>query len=223
MGREGLAFTTIKGYLSVVRNLQIRYSFASPFDTPMPKLNQILRGIKILRSKQCCVPNWKLPVTPTNILQVHTVWSKVGKEHNQTLIWVASTVCFFGFLSAEEIALRANKQFDPTSHLSFEDVATESCLNPTFIHLILKTSKTDPYMNGANIIIGSTGNDLCSMSALFSYLWMRGSNPGPQFLTEDGALLTCSGFVSQFRMALKRLDMMTLKFSNTQAIVSEQE
>ena len=43
LGREGLAHSTIKGYLSALRNLQITYGFPSPFDSPMPKLDQILR------------------------------------------------------------------------------------------------------------------------------------------------------------------------------------
>ena len=43
----GYSLCTIKGYLSALKNLQITYGFASPFDMPAPKLDQILRGIKI--------------------------------------------------------------------------------------------------------------------------------------------------------------------------------
>ena len=170
MGREGLAFSTIKGYLSALRNLQITYGFASPFDTPMPKLNQILRGIKISRSKQGCLPRRKLPVTPAILRQVCMIWSEAGTDFNQTLLWAVSTVCFFGFLRAGELTLKANEQFDASSHLAFEDVATDNRVNPTFIQLTLKTSKTDPFRNGANITIGVTGDEICPVSALFSYL-----------------------------------------------------
>ena len=120
LGREGLAFSTIKGYLSAMRNLQITYSFASPFNTPMPKLNQILRGMKISRSKQGCIPNQKLPVMSIILCQVHTVWSEVGKEYNQTLIWAASMVCLFGFLHdrrrgpTHPLRLRFSVQESPT-------------------------------------------------------------------------------------------------------------
>ena len=69
-GKERLAHSTIRGYLSVVRNMQINYSFNSPFDTPMPKLDQIMRGIKIFRGKQGLLPRRKLPITPVMLKQV---------------------------------------------------------------------------------------------------------------------------------------------------------
>ncbi len=202
LGREGLAFSTIKGYLSAVRNLQITYGFPSPFDTPTPKLNQLLRGIKITRGKQGCVPKRKLPITPTILRQVRLVWNEVGHDYDHTLFWAAATTCFFGFMRAGEIALKVNEQFDNSSHLSFADVATDSRSNPTYVQLTLKASKTDPFRSGVNIVLGTTGDDLCPVSALFSYLRKRGSNPGPLFLRENGTPLTCSAFVSQFRLAL---------------------
>ena len=205
LGREGLAFSTIKGYLSALRNLQITYGFASPFDTPMPKLDQILRGIKISRSKQGRLPRRKLPVTPTILRQVRAIWSEaLGKDFNQTLLWAVATVCFFGFLRAGEITLKANEQFDTTSHLSFEDVATDDRSNPTFIQLMLKTSKTDPFRNGANITIGATGDEICPVTALFSYLRLRGNAPGPLFRTDKGLPLTRACFVARFREALEK-------------------
>ena len=98
LGREGLAFSTIKGYLAALRNLQIRYGLPSPFDTPTPKLDQVLRGIKITRGKQGQAPRRKLPVTPTDLHQVRAVWSDVGSGYTHTLLWAAATTCFFGFL-----------------------------------------------------------------------------------------------------------------------------
>ena len=98
------------------------------------------------------------------------IWSEAGTDFNQTLLWAVSTVCFFGFLQAGELTLKANEQFDASSHLTFEDVATDNRVNPTFIQLTLKTSKTDPFRNGANITIGVTGDKICPVSALFSYL-----------------------------------------------------
>ena len=40
--KEGLANSTIIGYLSVVSNIHISYGFPSPFDTSMQRLNQIM-------------------------------------------------------------------------------------------------------------------------------------------------------------------------------------
>lgn len=158
-----------------------------------------------LRSKQGRLPRRKLPVTPTILRQIRAIWSNVGQEYDQTLLWAASTVCFFGFLRAGELSLRAQEQFDPNSHLSFADVATNSRVNPTFIQLSLKTSKTDPFRNGTNIIIGSTQDALCPVTALFGYLKMKGNSPGPLFAMENGTPLTRSYFVSRFRSALHKI------------------
>ena len=205
LGREGLAYSTIKGYLSALRNLQITYGFPSPFDTPMPKLDQILRGIKISRSKQGRLPKRKLPVTPTILRQVRATWADaLGKDFDQTLLWAVATVCFFGFFRAGELTLKANEQFDSTSHLSFEDVATDDRSKPTFVQLRLKTSKTDPFRNGANITVGATGDEICPVAALFSYLRLRGNTPGPLFQMANGLPLTRTCFVTRFREALEK-------------------
>ena len=99
---EGLAHTTIKNYLAAVRNLQISYGFPSPFDSPTPKLDQILRGNKITRAKQGHTPNRKLLVTLVILClvilcQIHSVWAGVGNDYHQTMLSAAATTCFFGF------------------------------------------------------------------------------------------------------------------------------
>ena len=203
LGKEGLAHSKIKNYLAAIRNLQISYGFPSPFDTPTPKLDQILRGIKITRAKQGRTPNRKLPVTPTVLRQIRSVWSGVGTDYGQTMLWAAATTCFFGFTRAGEITVKQNEKWDPSHHLSFEDVATDSRDNPTYVKLTLKTSKTDPFRKGVNVILGTTGDTLCPVRALFAYLRMRGNNPGPLFIWKNRTPLSHSRFVAHFRNALK--------------------
>ena len=36
-------------------------------------------------------------------------------------------------------------------------------------------------------VIGKTGDDICPMSALLSYLVLRGNKPGPLFQWENGS------------------------------------
>ena len=51
-----MAFSTIKGYLAALRNLQISYGLPSPFDTPTPKLDQVLRESRLpgeSKGEQC--------------------------------------------------------------------------------------------------------------------------------------------------------------------------
>ena len=130
------------------------------------------------------------------------VWSKAGSDYEQTLLWATSLVCFFGFLRAGEVTQKTKETFDPSYHISFEDVAADSRTSPTYVQLTLKGSKTDPFRKGANVILGQTEDDLCPVSALFAYLRMRGPAKGPLFVKADSSPLTKSFFVKKFREAL---------------------
>ena len=56
-------------------------------------------------------------------------------------------------------------RFDPSQHLALEDVATDDKWQPTMIQITLKHSKTDPFQKGVDIVVGTTGNDLCPVKA----------------------------------------------------------
>ena len=118
------------------------------------------------------------------------------------MLWAAALVCFFGFMRAGELMGDRKDGFDPSQHLGLEDVTADSQTNPTMVQLTLKKSKTDPFRQGVNIVLGATCNDLCPVQALFAYLRMRGGAPGALLIHEDGARLTRSYFVSKIRTAL---------------------
>ena len=52
MGEKGLGHSTIKSYLAVVRSFQIDYGFQNPFGASMPKLERIMKGIKVSQGKE---------------------------------------------------------------------------------------------------------------------------------------------------------------------------
>ena len=203
LGEEGLAHGTIKSYLSAVRYLQISYGFPSPFEVPMPRLELILRGIKSTQAKQGRIPKRKLPITPIMLQHMRAMWSRIGTDYEETMLWAAAVTCFFGFMRAGEVLLNAKDKFDPSYNLSFADVASDSRSKPSFIQLTLKGSKTDPFRKGVNIIIGRTGDRLCPVEALFKFLMLRGNKDGPLFLREDGSPLTKPLFIQKVRDALK--------------------
>ena len=78
-----------------------------------------------------------------------------------------------------EFTLTSTTAFNPTCHLSVQDVAIDSHSNPTLVQLHLKQSKTDQFRQGAFIYLSRTGTDLCPVSALLAYLAIRGDAPGP--------------------------------------------
>ena len=64
-------------------------------------------------------------------------------------------------------------------------MAVDSREGPQVIRITIKQSKTDPFQKGIDLYIGWTGNDLCPMVALLSYLADRGSKGGPFFKFMD--------------------------------------
>ena len=52
LGDQGLMSSSIKGYLSAIRQLQIRVGLPDPDCERMPWLQQMLRGVKTTRGKE---------------------------------------------------------------------------------------------------------------------------------------------------------------------------
>jgi len=69
--------------------------------------------------------------------------------------------------------------YDPATHLRIQDVAVDDHEHPTMVQLSLKSSKTNPFWRGVQIVIGSTQDDLCPVTALLAYLAVQGGSPGP--------------------------------------------
>ena len=52
LGEKGLGHSTMKSYLAAVRSLQIDYGFQNPFGASLPKLERIMKGIKVSQGKE---------------------------------------------------------------------------------------------------------------------------------------------------------------------------
>ena len=205
LGERGLGHGTIKSYLAAVRSLQIDYGLHNPFDRNMPRLDRILKGLKVSQGKQGRVTRRKLPITPKILRQICSRWTRVGSDYGETMLWAAATVCFFGFLRAGELVVDTVASFDPDQHLTLQDVATDSRQHPGLIQLTIKCSKTDLFRIGVDVVLGATHDELCPVQALFWYLELRGGIPGPLFMLQDRTPLTRSVFVKGIRQALSDL------------------
>ena len=102
-----------------------------------------------------------------------------------------------------EFTLTSATAFNPTCHLSIQDVAIDSHSNPTLVQLHLKQSKTDQFRQGAFIYLSRTGTDLCPVSALLAYLAIRGDVPGPLFIHQDRSPLTKHKLILMLRSTLQ--------------------
>ena len=98
----------------------------------------------------------------------------------------------------------SDSAFDPAAHLTFDDVKVDNITNPTLLKIRLKASKTDPFHNGIDIVVGRTNNKLCLVTAVMAYLAARGNGPGFLFKFQDGRHLTKPRFVEAVCQALGR-------------------
>lgn len=154
----------------------------------MPCLRQVLKGVKIEAGRKGKAPHSHLPITPAILCKLKVVWLHSEPSFDKAMLWAASTVTFFTFCRSGETTVSST--YDPNSHLSLSDLSADRAANPTVISLNIKHSKTDQGRIGVKVVIGRTGDDICPVSALLTYLARRGSKPGALFICEDGSLLT---------------------------------
>lgn len=198
--KEKLAPGTIKSYLAAVRYEQISRGLGNPQINLMPQLEYTLKGIK--RSSSGATRR-RLPITPGILGRLKQVWQRDPAKRDARMLWAASCLCFFGFLRSGEVVCPSERAFDPAIHLGVGDVKVDSHTAPTHIEVRIKASKTDPFRLGVSLHIGKTGEALCPVGAVLSYIAARGCQPGPLFIWKDGRFLTRDGFVTSLRAVLK--------------------
>lgn len=203
LGQQGISHNTIKTYLSGIRQIQISHGFSDPKMDHMPRLRQILKGVKVEAGKAGKPARSRLPITPSILRKMKAVWFRRGiDDYNSVMLWAASVTTFFSFCRSGEVTVPKEDSYDAGSHLSYSDIAVNDAKAPSIISLKIKQSKTDQERVGTRVVIGKTDDHLCPVSALLAYLAKRGSNPGPLFQWKDGTPLTKQKFVDEVRSAL---------------------
>jgi len=77
---------------------------------------------------------------------------------------------------------RSDVEYDPRANLSVEDLAVDRRSSPTMMRVSIKQSKSDPFRRRVDLFLGTSGTDLCPITAILNYLVIRGVAPGPLFL-----------------------------------------
>ena len=168
----------------------------------MPVLHEVLQGIKRLQATVRANKPWpRLPITGETMRHLKRAWVLQGPSYNRSMLWAASCTCFFGFLRSGEATIQP--PYDPAVHLSLLDVFVDSKEAPSCVIIHIKVSKTDPFRTGTEVYLGRTDKDLCPVGALLSYINLRGLQPGPLFVFQDGSPSnTCSYSEAPFRPPL---------------------
>ena len=206
LGEQGLAHSSLRPYLAAVRQLQISEGLPDTSNASMPRLAQIMRGVKVVRGKEGAGGRKKLPITPSIFQKMASVKGSKGLAPIQAdwdMLWAAMCVAFFGFLRAGEFTVPSQGAYDPSCHLNMSDVAANHTKAPSVIHIRIKVSKTDPFRKGTTVVLHRTDKWLCPVEALLRYLRRRGMQPGPLFVTSEGHPLTRSKFIGLVRLVLR--------------------
>lgn len=204
LAQEGLQHSSVRGYLSAVRHLQIMGGMGDPFVASWPLLEYTLKGLKLRQAKcKSTRSKTRLPITPNIMRQLRESWERDSSHPDNIMLWAACCTCFFGFLRSGEVTVSSVSDYDPEAHLSEGDVALDRLSNPSVVRVHIKASKTDPFRKGVFVFLGTSGNDLCPVAAVSAYLAIRGRDPGPFFRFQSGAPLSRELLVKHIREALK--------------------
>jgi len=130
--KSGLAYGTIKTYLSAVRYLHVANDLVEPTAVPMPKMKMAASGIRKVQATSSHQKP-RLPITPTILNQIRALWSPKAHDYDTILLWAASCLCFFGFFRMGEITTPSDTAYDQARHLSYADIAVDRVSSPTML------------------------------------------------------------------------------------------
>ena len=153
---QRLSYSSIRSYLSAVRFLHIANGHPDPLAKKL-KLDLLLRG---LRRRKPGSQDKRLPVTPLILEKIFSVLNKNPSNFENKLLWAACCLGFFGFLRSGEFTTQSDN-YDPSWHLSVQDVAVDSLENPSVLQVRIKGSKTDQLRQGMTIVVGITPSHIC--------------------------------------------------------------
>ena len=129
-------------------------------------------------------PKPRLPISPDILRKLRGVYIAFP---DSTQGWSDALGC----LPSGILRLSPSWGIYPTSHLSKADISIDSYVDPTFMRVLIKKSKTDPFRPGVKLFIGRNRSDLCPVEAMLRYMVIRGHEAGPLFIMDSGSPLTC--------------------------------
>ena len=172
-GFKGLAPRMIHNYLYGIKNWYIMRGLQDPLKhsngQPLYRLSRVLCGIKKCYQLH---EQKRLPIT-IHILRalVDLLSSGCFDLTNDRMMLAVVNSAFFGFLRYGEFTVLRSDQFDPSRNLLVKDVTFfPNHLQPTYMTVCLKYSKTDPFGRGHIVTLYKTNTTTCPVTAMQQYL-----------------------------------------------------
>ena len=132
-------------YLSAIRHMHVIAGLHKSFSEQLtPRLQLVMRGIK--KSQALASPQRiRLPITLQIMQSIKQVLSNQPHSYRNIMLWAACCLEFFGFLPVSEFTVPSHTDYDPSLHLSLQDVSIDNRDNPHVLRITIKQSKTDPF------------------------------------------------------------------------------
>ena len=138
LAREGLAPNSIKLYLATVRYFQATIGFPEPqAKSSLPRLRLVQSGIGRTKAANMSTFKPRLLIACDVLLKKFDVLAACPQDYTTSFIWVACSLCFFGFFQAEEITVPAKHSLSSSQHLAWNNVAVDSTEKPTLMRVHL--------------------------------------------------------------------------------------
>ena len=204
-----LAHSTIQAYLSAVRNYHIMQGVADPLAS-RPRLNLFMRGVKRSAKR---AQDTRLPITPFVLTKILGVLKSHPSSYTNIMFWAACCLGFFAFLRSGEFTLPSGMSFNPQFHISPDDLKVDSLDTPTQLFITIKASKTDQARKGVTLCVGRTGEEICPVTAMLTYLALRGFSHGPLFVLQDGRPLFQPHFSKMLKAVVEAAGMDSKRYS----------
>ena len=119
LAMAGLAHSTIKCYLSAVCHLHIAENAGI---SRMPRLEQVLRGVKRTQARSKSKVKERLPITMGILDTLRKFWSDKGSAE-AGMLWATASLCFFGFFRSGELTVPTELGYEVGAHLGVQDAA----------------------------------------------------------------------------------------------------
>lgn len=206
-----LSYKTIKLYLCGIRNHYIESLGINPLvtgqGTPFLCLTQVMRGIK---KSHPTTGRPRLPITIDILARMcHALRCGIFGNYIDSLMEACCTMAFFGFLRCGEFTY-PSQRWNAQDGICLGDISFyKDKQQVTYVSLLLRHSKTDPFRQGQSVLLFYTHKDLCPVRSLQNYLAQRYTmdmNPdSPLFLLPNRFPLTRAKFLSLFQHVLKQI------------------
>jgi len=95
------------------------------------------------RGKERKAPQPCLPITPSILRKLRSVWVDKDYSFQSVMLWAVSLVTLFSFCRLGKVIVEDKNKYNPAAHLSFCDLSIDNTVIPKVISLMIKHSKTD--------------------------------------------------------------------------------